>query len=282
MVPAKVGIVRRKVVESQTYRVYAIKYAHHDRMARENFIGGDIHDGPMPMDYFVWAIVGPERAFVVDTGFDEAMARKRGRKIIHPVEEGLRKIGLVPAEIEDVVVTHMHYDHAGNHDLFPNAIFHVQDREMAFCTGRFMCHETFRHPFAVEDVKAMVDRLYAGRVRFHDSEDELAPGITLHRVGGHSDGLQVLRVRTERGWLVLASDATHYYANIGRGLAYPVVFHVGDMMQGYRTVRRLGDSEAHIVPGHDPQVLEIYPPAAEDTRGWIVRVDLSPAAAPNF
>lgn len=262
---------------STTYRIYAIKYAQHERMARENFIGGDIHDGPMPMDYFVWAIVGDDgRAIVVDTGFDQAMAEKRGREIVHPVADGLAKIGIDPSTVSDVVITHMHYDHAGNHDLFPTARFHVQDREMAFCTGRCMCHEAVRHPFAAEDVKAMIDRLYAGRVCFHDPQDELAPGIDLHRVGGHSDGLQVLRVATERGWVVLASDAAHYYANLQRELAYPVVFNIGDMMAGYDTVRRLADSVDHIVPGHDPRVLQIYPAAANDTQGWIARLDLPP------
>ncbi|WP_102225236.1 N-acyl homoserine lactonase family protein [Acidimangrovimonas sediminis] len=266
----------------ECYRIYAIKYAEHERRAQENFIGGDIHDGPMPMDYFVWAIVGAERSFVVDTGFDAAMAAKRGRKIVHPVAEGLARVGIAPEAVQDVVITHMHYDHAGNHDLFPNATFHVQDREMAFCTGRCMCHDALRHPFAVEDVKAMIDRLYAGRVAFHDPEDTLAPGITLHRTGGHSDGLQILRVRTERGWVVLASDATHYYANMGRSLAYPVVFNIGDMLDGYDTLRRLAETEAHIIPGHDPQVLEIYPPEAEDTRGWIARVDLAPHGTPTI
>lgn len=266
-------------MEASTYRIYAIKYAHHERRARENFIGGDIHDGPMPMDYFVWAIVGEDRTIVVDTGFDEAMAAKRGREIVHPVADGLAKVGIDAATVTDVVITHMHYDHAGNHDLFPAATFHVQDREMAFCTGRCMCHEAVRHPFAVEDVKAMIDRLYAGRVCFHAPEDALAPGITLHWVGGHSDGLQIVRVATERGQVVLASDAAHYYANIERELAYPVVFNVGDMMAGYDTVRRLADSEDHIVPGHDPRVLAIYPPAGDDTTGWIARVDLAPQTA---
>lgn len=262
---------------SPTYSTYAIKYAQHERMARENFIGGDIHDGPMPMDYFVWAIVGEKHTIVVDTGFDEAMASKRGREIVHPVEEGLAKIGIDRTTVTDVVITHMHYDHAGNHDLFPAARFHVQDREMAFCTGRHMCHETVRHPFAAEDVKAMIDRLYAGRVCFHEHEDELAPGISLHWVGGHSDGLQVVRVATRRGHVVLASDAAHYYANFQRELAYPVVFNVGDMMAGYDAVRRLADSEDHIVPGHDPRVLKIYPAAADDTAGWIARVDHAPS-----
>ena len=91
-----------------------------------------------------------------------------------------------------------------------------------------------------------------------------------------------MRVRTARGWVVLASDATHFYANIGRGLAYPIVYDVGDMFEGYRTVRRLADTESHIIPGHDPQVLAIYPPAGDDTAGWIARVDLPPTRPPAY
>nr|WP_295744455.1 N-acyl homoserine lactonase family protein [uncultured Acidocella sp.] len=269
-------------MKDEMYRIYAIKYAQHERRARENFIGGDIHDGPMPMDYFVWAIIGDERSFIVDTGFDAAMAAKRGRQITHPVAEGLAKIGVDPHAVKDVVLTHMHYDHAGNHQLFPNATYHVQDREMAYCTGRCMCHDGLRHPFAVEDVTAMIERLFAGRVKFHNEEAELAPGVTLHRTGGHSDGLQILRVRTARGFVVLASDAAHFYANLGRELPYPIVYHVGDMMEGYQLVKRLADGPAHVIPGHDPQVLRLFPPAAEDTSGWIARVDLPANGVPTF
>ncbi|TCL07428.1 MULTISPECIES: N-acyl homoserine lactonase family protein [Sodalis] len=260
----------------ENYRIFAIKYAHHHRLARENFIGGDLHDGPMPIDYFVWAIIGGDHTYIVDTGFDGAMADRRGRTITHPVGEGVRRVGIDTETVTDVIITHMHYDHAGNHLLFPGALFHVQEREMAFCTGRCMCHGELRHPFAVEDVKAMVDKLFAGRVRFHHGDAELAPGLTLHRVGGHSDGLQIVRVHTERGWVVLASDAAHFFANIEQQRPYPVVYHIGDMLEGYATVNRLAASAEHVIPGHDPLVLERYPAMDGDTAGWIVRVDLSP------
>jgi len=263
-------------VSDETYEIYAVKYAHHERRAQENFLGGDIHDGPMAMDYFVWVIRNESRVIVVDTGFDQSMANKRKREIVHPVEDGLAKLGIDPEGVEDVVLTHLHYDHAGNHHLFPNARFHVQEREMAFCTGRCMCHPEISHPYAVEDVKVMIDRLFAGRLSFKKEEDALAPGITLHHVGGHSDGLQMLRVRTERGWVVLASDAAHYFDNLELRLAYPVVFHVGDMFEGYKRIRELADSDAHIIPGHDPKVLSMYPPASADTEGWIARLDLPP------
>src|SRR4249919_1583768 len=92
----------------------------------------------MPLDYYVWVIKTAERTIVVDTGFDAVAAAGRGRTLIRPVEAGLAAIGVDTREVLDVVITHMHYDHAGNVALFPRARFHLQDAEMAFCTGRSM------------------------------------------------------------------------------------------------------------------------------------------------
>jgi glyoxylase-like metal-dependent hydrolase (beta-lactamase superfamily II) len=262
---------------NDSYEIYAIKYAHHERRASENFIGGDPHDVPMPLDYFVWAIVGEDRTFAVDTGFDLEMGQKRERTMLQTPAEGLKAIGLDPARIEDVIVTHMHYDHAGNHDLFPNATFHIQDREMAYCTGRCMCHQELRMAFEPEDVAAMVRRLFEGRLQFHDGSSELAPGLSVHHVGGHTSGLQVVRVHTSRGWVVLASDATHLYANLEQARPYPIVYNVGDMLEGFETVKRLAESPAHIVPGHDPLVMARYPAPNEALEGWVVRLDAPPS-----
>jgi len=257
------------------WQVYALKYATHGRMARENFIGGDPHDSsPMPLDYFIWAVVSGDRAIVIDTGFDEAAGNKRGgRQLLNSPEQGLRAIGIDPGKVEDVIISHMHYDHSGNYDLFPNARYHVQDEEMSFCTGRYMTHQLMRMPFDVDDVVAMVRKLYGGRVVFHDGDEELAPGLSLHRVGGHSKGLQMVRVNTRRGYVVLASDAAHYYANMDRGLPYPFVFNVGDTMEGYRKARALAASPEHVIPGHDPLVLDRYPAAAPELQGWVARLD---------
>ena len=255
------------------YEVYAVKYAHHARRASENFIGGDLHDGPMPLDYFVWLVRGEGREIVVDTGFSAAVALRRQRDHLRCPTEGLRLLNVDAKKIKDVVITHLHYDHVGNFDLFPAATFHLQDREMNYATGRHMSQPVFSGAFDVEDVVGMVRSNYAGRVRFHDGDAEIAPGVSLHFIGGHTMGLQVVRVATRRGWVVLASDASHFYANMEQVRPFPIVFNVADMVQRYARLRELADSPAHIIPGHDPLVLARYPAPAGELQGIVARLD---------
>ena len=257
------------------YEIYAIRYGHLDRTATHNFLGGDPHDVPMPLDYYVWVIRDADRAWLLDTGFDAATGAARGRTLVRPVEQGLREIGIEPGSIRDVIVSHMHYDHAGNHGLFPGARYHLQTEEMAFCTGRSMCHAIMRSPFEAADVQAMVGKLFSDRVVFHDGEAQLAPGLTLHRVGGHTRGLQVVRVRTRRGWVVLASDAAHFYANWQQRRPFPIVDNVAAYLDAFRIIESLADSPDHVIPGHDPLVLSRYPLARPGVEA-IVRLDLPP------
>ena len=268
---------RGSIVSTPTYEIFAIKYAEVGRKAWGNFVDGDPHeDSDMPLDYFVWAIVGDGRTIVVDTGFDGTMAKKRQRKIVHPVEEGLEAAGIAHSGVKDVIITHMHYDHCGNGALFPNARFHMQDTEMEYVTGRCMCHHQINHAFEPEDVSRMVYRVFAGHVQFHDGVDEVAPGITVHKIGGHTKGLQCVRVPTARGHVVLASDATHFYQHIDTRRVFRVLYNLADMVEGYNTLERLASSKAHVIPGHDPLVLERYPAASKSTAGWIARLDLEP------
>ena len=119
----------------------------------------------------------------------------------------------------------------------------------------------------------MVRRVYAGRVKFHDGDGAIAPGVTLHHVGGHTMGLQIVRVATRRGWVVLASDASHYYANMEQDRPFPIVYNVGDMVEGWRKAQALADSPAHVIPGHDPLVMERYPAPVPSLAGVVARLD---------
>lgn len=263
--------------EQPVYEVYALRYAHMPRRRADNFLGGDLHDGPMPMDFFVWLIRSPSRCILVDTGFNTQTAEARRRDMLRCPIEALAALNVQPEDITDVILTHLHYDHAGNLDKLPNARFHIQDAEVEFATGRCMCHGAMRHAYSVEDVVELVRKVYDERVVFHDGDSDLVDGIRLLQIGGHTKGLQSVQVATARGTVVLASDASHYYENIDRGRPFPIVFNVADMLQGYVKLNAAADSPDHIVPGHDPRVLQIYP-AVSSAHPDIVQLHLPPQA----
>lgn len=261
----------------EPFELYAIKYARHSgRRAVDNFIGGDIHEQGDDLFYYVWVARRSDRTFVIDTGFAKDAARERGRQLDFRPAQGLEKLGIRAGEVDDVILTHLHYDHAGTLNDFPQACFHVQPKEAEYATGPCMCHKFLRHPFDVEDVVNFVRLNFAGRVAFHDETTELADGLTLHRTGGHSAGLQVVRVWTKRGFVVLASDATHLYANYRNNLIFPAVYRADELLEGYHTIRRLADSDDHVIPGHDPMVMRLYPAPAPDLEGVVVRLDVAP------
>ena len=261
----------------EPFEVFAIRYGQlGNRHPGESFILADPHEFGSDLDYFVWVARRKDCTFVIDTGFSEEAAIRRKRENLRSPIESLRLVGVDPAHVTDVILTHLHYDHAGNLDRFPVARYHVQDREVAYATGRCMSHTLLRGPFDLDNALEMVRQVYAGRAVFHDGDDELAPGLTVHRVGGHSAGLQIVRVWTARGWVVLAADASHLYANFEAGRAFPVVYNVAEMLEGYKTLYRLADSPNHIVPGHDPLVMKYYPAAGTDVEGIVVWLDVAP------
>jgi glyoxylase-like metal-dependent hydrolase (beta-lactamase superfamily II) len=150
---------------------------------------------------------------------------------------------------------------------------------MQYCTGRCMCHRSISNVYDVETVTAMVRKVYDRRVRFYDGTAELAPGLSIHRLGGHTRGMQVVRVLTRRGWLVLASDASHLYANMQQSRPFPFLDSVTDMLEGFETLRRLADGPNNIIPGHDPLVMSYYPSPGPGLEGAVVRLDADPRTA---
>ena len=260
------------------YRVFAVKYAEREAKRGEHFHpdfgdANDDHEAAMPMDYFVWAVIGDDgRTWVIDTGFGEQDAARRGRRLLRTSGEALRTIGVDATAVADVIITHLHYDHVGGFGQFPNARFHVQDREVAFATGRHMTTPSQQHAFTPTHIADFVLAVHAGRVVFHDGDDQIAAGLSVHHVGGHTDGMQVVRVNTDRGWLVLASDAAHYYENLESRRPFSIVFDVAAMLAGFDRVRQLAEPPDLFVPGHDPEVLRRYPPVSPELAGVACRL----------
>lgn len=259
------------------YELFAIHYAAREARRSDHFIGGDPHDGPMPMDYFMWLARGGGRSFVIDTGFNAEVAARRKRTFLRCPVQALALLDVDPNAVEDVILTHLHYDHVGNFDRFPIARFHLQERELAYATGRYMRYPRLAHSFEVEDVCGIVRLNYARRVLFYDGDAELAPGITLHAAGGHSAGLQFVRVNTRRGPVVLASDVSHFYENMASERPFTTSFHIGEMLEGFDRLLALAPDESHIVPGHDPLVMKLYPPPSSALEGIVARLDVPPS-----
>ncbi|MCC6196463.1 MAG: N-acyl homoserine lactonase family protein [Burkholderiales bacterium] len=247
------------------YHVYALCFARvPERRVYDNFIRRDMHDGPMPLDFFVWIVRNAQRTILVDTGFGKRAVAQRGRPLdVDPVD-ALARLGIDPDALEDIVLTHLHFDHAGNIERFAKARFHLQDAEAGYATGRCMCEAALRYPYDVEDVVTFVRHTYAERIHFHDGDAAPWPGVSLHAVPGHTLGMQAVRVVTPRGPIVLASDASHFYANVLRRAPFVVTVDARATLRSYDRLLELAGSIENLVPGHDPLVRAVYPSAQFD------------------
>lgn len=263
-------------MSQETYEVYAVKYATREGTRSSNFIGGDPHDAPMPMDYFVWLIRNQSRTLLVDTGFSEPVGTRRGRTHLRSPADALKLLDVSADAIEDVVITHMHYDHSGTVRDFPNANLHLQERELRWVTSSEMFERSAQGSFETDDVVNVVRGLYDRRVALHEGGWQFAPGIDVHLVPGHTPGIQVVSVNTARGKVVLASDSTHYYENMETGEPFATTYDAAQVVAGFRMLEELAVSKRHIVPGHDPLVMRRYPAASKDLEGIVVRLDADP------
>jgi len=264
------------------WEVHALKYAERNSRTRaDSFIFDDDHASPHAMDYFIWVLRSENEIILVDTGYDEIEASRRDRPILRDPAQALEAIDIKAEDITTVIITHLHYDHAGGLDRYPNATFHLQKLEMEYATGPCMCGGVLQMPFTADHVCQMVQKVYSGRVVFHDGDGLVAEGVTVHCVGGHSRGLQAVRVKTTAGYLCLASDASHYYENFLLQKPFPIVVDLENMMTGFDTIQKLASSKPLVIPGHDPIVTDAFPESGNSGFVWRLDRELS-GAIPNM
>jgi glyoxylase-like metal-dependent hydrolase (beta-lactamase superfamily II) len=241
------------------YEVYALKYGERDTTTCQFFYREASH-APLTLHYYVWLILGGPRPVLVDTGFLDDDARERGiRDYVSPAAM-VERAGVRPGEVPIALITHLHYDHWAGHSLFPAAEFWIQRDEVAFWTGPFGRTPAFRQSANVDALARLVTLNYANRVRIVEGDREVLPGLAVHRVGGHTAGLQIVSVRTRRGTVVLTSDASHFYRNVETRQPVQIITSLPEMLAAFETIHALAGSPELIVAGHDPAVADRFTP----------------------
>ena len=268
------------------YEVHAVKYAHLPRKAWEVQITPDPHDADFPMDYFVWVAIPLDESghrmlggkpIVIDTGFNAQVGGKRGREVKTNPADLLSDLGIDAERSRTSSSPTCTTTTSATGTASPRRASTCRTRRCSSRPAGTCASATFRHAYEVDDIVGMVRALYGNRVVFHDGDDEIAPGISVHLIGGHTMGMQSVRVMTRNGWLVLASDASHYYWGIEQKKLFAIVYSVADMLAGYDKLKKLADDRIEmVVPGHDAEVMKRYPaskPGLEGkfASGWIDR-----------
>jgi glyoxylase-like metal-dependent hydrolase (beta-lactamase superfamily II) len=271
--------VASAAAEGATWQLWAARVGRGHRAARDNFLTPGNRSGHVGIDFIVWIARCGDHVVLIDTGFGPGAARRRGRVLDVRPRDAVRALGIGDGDVQHIVLTHLHYDHAGNITDFPDATVVIQGAELAYASGPAMRHQALSHFFEVEDVVAVVRRVFAGSVLVPDGDVELAPGLELYLIGGHTRGLQVVRVRTERGWVVLASDAIHYFENLSERNPFPAIVDVERALDGYDRIAGLASSADHIVPGHDPEIFRRYASAGVGGPAEIVALHQPPEPA---
>ena len=142
----------------------------------------------------------------------------------------------------------------------PRNSYPLQGEEVAFWTGPFGRTPAFRGSANVDALARLVTLNYANTIRTVEGDHEVWPGIRVHRVGGHTAGLQIVTVETRRGTVVLTSDASHFYHNVETRQPVQIITSLPEMLTAFETIDRLAGSAKLVVAGHDPQVADRFKP----------------------
>jgi glyoxylase-like metal-dependent hydrolase (beta-lactamase superfamily II) len=261
---------------TETYRVLAARYAERETTLSRIYYAWptyDEPDGPVRMSYYFWVLqppVGPP--VIVDTGFDPELADQMNRPWTITPAAILDKLGIDGAQVEQVVVTHLHYDHIGNLNLFPNARFTVAECELDFWSGPVAKRSHFAAHADPRGVDHLLRAGAEGRLRLVEHELTVTPGVTVERVGGHSPGQLIVSVATAEGRVLLASDAVHYYDELELDRPFAVIADLAAAYAAFDVINEARSAGAVFVPAHDPLVMERHPPADDALSGLVVTI----------
>jgi glyoxylase-like metal-dependent hydrolase (beta-lactamase superfamily II) len=242
-----------------TYEVIAVRYGTRTGSKAEIYLNYPTYgepDEPLGMDYYFWVARNATRTVIVDTGFGPEGGARRRRTTLTPPVAALTGLGIDAATAPQVIVTHAHYDHIGNLASFPAAEVIMARREFEFWTGPYGRRQQFAWSTEAAEIAHLDDVRKQGRLTLVDAAYQVAPGIEVVPVGGHTPGQVIVLVATEGGQAVLASDAAHYYEELERDRPFAFVADLEAMYRGFDLLTEIiAESGRVLVPGHDPQVM---------------------------
>lgn len=251
-------------MEPELFEVIAVRVGTRDTHRSDVYLNYRLYgqdDGPAVVDYFFWIVRNSERVIVVDTGFGPEAGARRGRQLLLHPAEALVRLEIPLESVADVVVTHGHYDHTGNLDLFPHARIHMAESEYNFWTSRIA--ENTQFSYYSEDAEIGQLRLAHQEERLRLFTGEASPwaGLRLVEVGGHTPGQAMAYVSTNDGVVLLASDAVHFYEELERDMPFTAISDLPTMYEVFEDLRgNQGTTYDALIPGHDRDVLTRFPP----------------------
>jgi glyoxylase-like metal-dependent hydrolase (beta-lactamase superfamily II) len=255
------------------YKVYAIRYASIPDFPVNALVAGADPARKLSIAMTVWLIRGNGRNILVDSGFYRPQFFKQFKvdgflKASDAVgQPGIMPAGqpaLTPDDITDVVITHMHWDHADGMDLFPRARIWLQKDEYTYYTGEAWQQPRTHGGIDPDDVLAVVKLNLDGRVGLVNGDaQEILPGITCYTGGKHTFQSQFVGVNTKAGTVILASDNMYLYENLEKHVPIAQTLDAASNLRAQDRMKQLAASPRLIVPGHDPAVFEKFPKVSE-------------------
>jgi glyoxylase-like metal-dependent hydrolase (beta-lactamase superfamily II) len=246
------------------YEVLAVRYATIPDFAVNQLVAGAEAGRKLDIAMLVWLIRGNGKNILFDAGFyREQFFRQWHVNDFMKPSDAVKRAGVAPEEISDVIISHMHWDHADGMDLFPKAKVWLQKEELEYYAGSAWQSRRTHGGIDPEDVLAAVRLNTEGRVGLVNGDaQEVRPGITAYTGGKHTYASQFITVNTSSGTVVLASDNMYLYENLERHAPIAATLDAASNLRAQDRMKQLASKPELIVPGHDPAVMKRFPEAS--------------------